>query len=188
MPLRSTNALTAFAPPSSRAMPITLAADVSATCLRSGISPMHGPHQVAQKLSITGLPSSDSLVTVEPSTDLREKVGTRLPTATASELSRSAWSQPDKIPRRQASDNEARSFMAGLLPGFRSNSDKTGNEKLPLGAHASSRRGNMNSMPSRKDELCNSPIAQPNDDPNCPCDIGRTRLCIRPRGLYRWPS
>src|SRR5436305_919847 len=96
MPSLSMNGLIALGPSRSRAMPMTFACELAATCLSSGISLAHGAHHVAQKFRITTLPLSEPLLTVVPSTDLSEKAGAWLPTLTSSVPGSLAPPQPDK--------------------------------------------------------------------------------------------
>src|SRR5437763_16157476 len=96
-------------------MPTILAFEFAATCFNSGISPMHATHPDAPTFKTTTPPLSESLLTVLPSSDLREKSGIVLPTTTSSGLTACALWQPDKTAREKHVTIIVNSILISLL-------------------------------------------------------------------------
>src|SRR6266436_6935014 len=117
MLLLATNGLMLFRPSWSRAMPMTFAFELAATCLSSGISLMHGWHHVAQKFKTTTFPLSALLLTVVPSSDLSAKLGASLPSTTVAG-SGSLVPQPENESTRTKTKQKivgADTFISNLL-------------------------------------------------------------------------
>src|SRR5215207_2104636 len=96
-------------------MPMTFTFEPAATCFSSGISARQFVHQVAQKLSTTGPPLSEALLTSRPSSDLSVKSGIVLPTTTSSGLTVSAVAQPDRAAAARQIQRAANCFRMPLL-------------------------------------------------------------------------